>query len=314
MDDHDQRFKALLHEFLPEFVALFFPNWYPRFDFSGTEWLEQESFLDPPQGDNRVLDLVARVRTREPIPDPFYRPADSSLVLINIEIESPERSTDIRGRMVWHYEALRHRYGLPVFPVCLFLRVGLDGLGWDAYEERLWDRTLLKFEYPYIGLPALDGLAYLGGDNPLGLALSALMKLPAADRAGIKAEGLAKIARSQENDAKRALLAECFDNYLELDDASQAQFEQLAAANNPETATMFNSIEARAIRRIIPKLVAEKFGPLPPYVAGQLSVLPPNQLEEIALKLIRAESLAALGLGEPPPAPVVPTGPAASGE
>lgn len=301
MDDHDQRFKALLHEFLPEFVALFFPNWYPHFDFTGTEWLEQESFLDPPQGDKRVLDLVARVRTREPLPDPFYRPAAASLVLINIEIESPERSTDIRGRMVWHYEALRHRYGLPVFPVCLFLRVGLDGLGWDAYEERLWDRTLLRFEYPYIGLPALDGLTYLGGDNPLGLALSALMRLPAADRARIKAEGLAKIARAQENDAKRALLAECFNNYLTLDPAARTEFERLTTTD-PES-PMYNSFEIQIYRRILPKQLAEKFGPLSPYVAGQLSVLPPDRLEEIALKFIRADSLAALGLGEPPAAP-----------
>ena len=65
-----------------------------------------------------------------------------------------------------------------MFPICLFLRVGLNGIGWDDYEERLWDRPLLHFEYAYIGLPALDALPYFRGENLLGLALTALMKLP----------------------------------------------------------------------------------------------------------------------------------------
>jgi hypothetical protein len=37
MDDHDQRFKTLLREFLPEFFDGFFPEWAPRFDFTCTE-------------------------------------------------------------------------------------------------------------------------------------------------------------------------------------------------------------------------------------------------------------------------------------
>ena len=79
MDDHDQRFKALLREFLPEFFALFFPDWAARFDFAGTEWLEQEAFLDPPGGEKRILDVVAKVPTRVPVPDPSGRGASQSL-------------------------------------------------------------------------------------------------------------------------------------------------------------------------------------------------------------------------------------------
>lgn len=227
MDDHDQRFKALLREFLPEFFDCFFPEWAAKFDFGGTEWLEQEAFLDPPSGEKRVLDVVAKVPTREPVPDPAGRGADHSLVVVNVEIESPERATDIRPRMLWYYEHLRHRHGLPVVPICLFLRVGLNGLGWDAYEEALWDRPLLRFEYAYIGLPALDGLTYYNGANLLGLALSALMKLPAADRAHIKAEGLAKLAAARENSARRELLTECFNNYLKLAPFEEPEFERL---------------------------------------------------------------------------------------
>lgn len=41
MDDHDQRFKALLREFLPELFSCFFPEWAPKFDFVGTARLIQ---------------------------------------------------------------------------------------------------------------------------------------------------------------------------------------------------------------------------------------------------------------------------------
>jgi len=42
-------------------------------------------------------------------------------------------------------------------PIGLFLRVGFDGIGWDAYEEHFWEHCLLRFEYAYVGLPGLEG-------------------------------------------------------------------------------------------------------------------------------------------------------------
>ena len=70
MDDHDQRFKTLLREFLPEFFELFFPEWAARFDFSSTEWLEQEAFLDPPGGESAFSTWWRRCQPacRFPIP------------------------------------------------------------------------------------------------------------------------------------------------------------------------------------------------------------------------------------------------------
>ncbi len=302
MDDHDQRFKSLLREFLPEFFALFFPDWAPRFDFTETEWLDQEAFLDPPAGEKRILDVVAKVPTRVPVPDPAGRGADHSVVVVDVEIESPERATDVRPRMLWYYEHLRHRYSLPVVPVCLFLRVGLDGLGWDAYEERLWDRVLLRFEYAYIGLPALDGLTYYHGANLLGLALSALMKLPAADRARIKAEGLARIARSQENSARKEFLTECFNNYLELDPADVPEFNRLQAELFPEGKEMVNTIEDRGRllekREMLYKQLKQKFDPLPEDVKHRLELLPVERLDEIVLTILTARSLKELGLAD----------------
>lgn len=300
MDDHDQRFKSLLREFLPEFFDCFFPEWAVKFDFTGTEWLEQEAFLDPPGGEKRVLDVVAKVPTRDPVPDPAGGAATHSLVVIDVEIESPERATDVRPRMLWYYEHLRHRYALPVLPICLFLRVGLNGIGWDAYEERIWDHRLLRFEYSYIGLPALDGLPYFNGANVLGLALSALMKLPATDRARIKAEGLAKIARAPENGAKKELLAECFNNYLRLAPADEPEFDRLWAERAAEEKQVVNSLKEdgrrSGTRDIVRKQLAKKFGELPQVTLNRLYELSVERLEEIALALMDANSLKELGL------------------
>lgn len=299
-DDHDQRFKALLREFLPEFVELFFPDWAAKLDFADTEWLEQEAFIDPPGGEKRVLDVVAKVRTRDPVPDPGGRSATHSVVVVNVEIESPDRATDIRPRMLWYYEHLRHRYALPVLPVCLFLKVGLNGIGWDAYEERLWDRPLLRFEYAYIGLPALDGMTYYNGASLLGLALSALMKLPATDRARIKAEGEARLARANENTARVELLTECFDNYLELAEADVPEYERLQKDLFPEGKQVVNSIEERGRvkerRELVQKLLEKKFGPLPNEARERLAALPGKRLEEIALSYTDVASLKELGL------------------
>jgi hypothetical protein len=60
MLDHDQRFKALLHEFFAEFFQLFFSEWAGRFDFEAVEWLDKEVFLDPPQGQRNYFVVSAR--------------------------------------------------------------------------------------------------------------------------------------------------------------------------------------------------------------------------------------------------------------
>lgn len=300
MDDHDQRLKTLLREFLPEFFELFFPDWASRFDFTSPEFLDQEAFLDPPQGEKRLLDLVVKLRTREAVPDPAGRGADHWLVVIHVEVESSDRAADIRPRMWQYYDFLRRQHTCPVLPICLFLHVGLNGIGWDSYEERFWDHTLLRFEYAYIGLPALDGARYASGPNLLGVALCALMRLPAADRARIKAEGLDRIARSRENDARKYLLAECFDNYFRLSPAERAEYERLQAERFAEGNAMVSVFEERGVRRLVRQQLDKKFGPLGQDVLDRLDRLPFEKVEEIALAFADAKSLAELGLETPP--------------
>jgi hypothetical protein len=51
MAEHDQLFKQLLQEFLPEFPRLFFPQLAGGLDLGRNEWLVKEIFPDPSLGD-----------------------------------------------------------------------------------------------------------------------------------------------------------------------------------------------------------------------------------------------------------------------
>jgi hypothetical protein len=102
MADHDQRMKGAVQAFLPEFVALAVPDWAGRFGFASTEWLQQEVFLNPPQGERRLLDLVARVALTQPV-------GEATEAILHVEIESGESLTELRRRMPRYRSALRMR-------------------------------------------------------------------------------------------------------------------------------------------------------------------------------------------------------------
>ena len=246
---------------------------------------------------------------------------DDCLLLIRIEIDSSESTTLLRKRMLQYCAFLRRSSGLPVFPIALFLHVGHGGITRDVYEESLWGKSLIRFEYFSIGLPALDGATYHRGPNLLGLALSALMKLPAADRARFLAEGLERIEVSGENELRRYLLADCYDHYLPLSDAERESARRLMAERFTQGATIMNGLELRELRGekrgeargeargeqrgrlqgkcdLVVKQLTKRFGPLSEAVLAQVSALSSDRLDEIAMAFAEATSLAELELGE----------------
>ena len=176
--DHDQLFKTLIRQFFGEFLRLFFAAWATRLDLEHVEWLEKEVLPNPPDGSRHLLDLVAKLQAKEPVASHALNAAENWLVLIHIEIESADRTTAIKPRLPSYYIHLRDRFGLPVLPIVIYLKVGLDGVGVDIIEEKFWELPVLVFRYLYVGLPGLDAVQYLESDNRLGVALSALMKIP----------------------------------------------------------------------------------------------------------------------------------------
>ena len=305
MVDHDQRFKSLLKAFFAEFFQVFFPAWADRFDFSRVDWLEQEVFTDPPRGERRSLDLVARLPLRPGVPPPAPpsgEPADCWLTLIHVEIESRDAVAPLRPRMFSYYEQLRRQHGLPVLPIALYLRVGLDGIGWDVYEEKYWDHRLLSFSYAYVGLPGLDGEQYVAGEQLLGVALTALMRVPPARRAEVHAEALRRLAEARENDYRRYLLLDCLEAYATLD---EAQAQELAALLRTERYQGAQAMAATTFEkggfatRPADDAPGAARGPVRP-VESRCPTAPrepePRAAQALALALLKAQSLQELGL------------------
>ncbi|HET6879848.1 MAG TPA: DUF4351 domain-containing protein [Pirellulales bacterium] len=312
---HDQRFKRLLEEFFAEFFWLFFPTWAERFDFERVDWLDKELVNDALQGQSRFVDIVAKLATKEPILGPDGRSAESWLALVHVEIEAADTVAPLRRRMFHYYEPLRRRHDLPVLPIGVYLRVGLNGIGWDTYEERFWEHQLVRFNYPYVGLPALDAENYVKQDNWLGVALAALMRVPKERKIQLAAEALERLVHSTENSYRKTLLCECVSAYLPTDDEQRQQFEQMVRSHpDPGVKAMemglLDHVEQRGEQRglqlgilkgqreLIRGQLEERFGPLPPGAVARLEAAPQDRLTQLSRALLSAASLEELGLAE----------------
>jgi hypothetical protein len=301
MADHDQRFKTLLQEFFAEFIQLFFPDWSDRFDLGRIEWLNTEVFADAPEGERRRLDLVAQLDVRQVLPAQRPGREDKWIALLHVEVESDDKVAPFRPRMFDYYWILQERYGLPVLPIGLYLRVGLQGIGWDVYEQWFWEHRLVHFEYPYIGLPALDAEPYVNGDNLLGVALAALMRIAPERRAWLKAEALRRLVAAPENDRRRFLLCECVQAYLPLEGPQLEEFEHLLVTERyaeiqPMATTWYEQGMSQGERGMVQRFLEQKFGPLSPAVVSRLESLTAEQLNKIIAHYLQANSLEELGL------------------
>jgi hypothetical protein len=298
MEDHDQRFKTLLREFFRELFLLFFPQWAKRFDFSKVEWLDKEVFTDPPRGERRAMDLVAKLPLRK---GAGLKGKKNWLALIHVEVEGRDSVRPLRRRMYEYHHQLRRKHRLPVLPIAIYLRVGLDGIGFDVYEDSFLGHVFLHFEYAYVGLPALDGVKYLEGENLLGVALSALMSVPAERRAELKLRALERVVKSPENEHRKHLLCECVEAYLPLEGPALAEYErQLLTKRYQEVRKMvmtsYDKERLKAMRALLQRQLEKQFGPLSDKTLARLAALSEDRLFQVGEKLLTAESLKELGL------------------
>ena len=303
MAEHDQRFKVLLREFLPDFLRLFFPERAELFDLEHVEWLDKELFVDPPQGDVLLLDLVARLPLRS-------AQAEAALALIHIEVESRDAVAAMPRRMFDYYVPLRRNHDCPVLPIAVYLRVGRDGIGVDGYTEEFGGLTVLRFQYLYVGLPALEAERYVASANWLGVALAALMRVAPARKVQLRAEALRRLLlECHENNYRRLLLQECVEAYMQLDEEEQRQFDQLLHTEpykeiEPMMVTTFEKGIAKGIERGLEQgrreaarlLLERRFSPLSEAVLARLAAWPAERLDELLLAVLDAPSLSALGL------------------
>ncbi len=243
---------------------------------------------------------------RQPVATPHGPEAESWLVLVHVEVESADTVAPLRRRVFEYYEPLRRRYDLPVLPVAVYLRVGLDGVGWDVYEEHFWEHRLVRFEYPYVGLPALDAEQYLRGDNWLGVALTALMRVPAERRLQLGQEAWRRLVQCQESVRRRYLLCECVAAYLPQNPEQRQELKEILL-RGPEPGvlgmmTIFDEIQMEWLqkgqREMLQTMLEKKFGSLSETARQRLASVPPDKLTEMAVAVMSASSLRDLGLEE----------------
>ncbi len=297
---HDQVFKELLQNLFREFVELFLPHAAVHLDFDRVRFLDKELFTDLPEGSVREPDLVAEVHTLDGEPE---------LILVHVEVQA-QRERDFAYRMFEYYALLRLRYKVPVAPTVLYLVPGAGGLGQARYEEQLFGETILSFEYRVVCLPDLAADDYYQIENPLGPALSALMRPARVGPALQKALSLHRVLRSTQDEARRLLLAYVIETYLKLSPPDEAEYRRVMEQHTlSEVRTMVNIYEARGIekglaqgvaqgkRALVLDMMRRRFGEVPEHVATQIEAISSEaDIDAVWDRLFTANSIEDLGL------------------
>jgi hypothetical protein len=115
------------------------------------------------------------------------------------------------------------------------------------------------------------------------------------------AEGLKRIGRSGENDWRRFLLAECLEAYADLDEGQKEQLQALLTTEQyaevkPLMITTYERGKIAERRETALLLLEAKFGPLSAAVRQRVEALSPEELRQLTLDLVKAQSLKELRL------------------
>lgn len=285
MTSHDQLFKDLFEAFFGDLVRLVVPWLAARTRPDRARFLRDELFVDLPAGASRRLDLVAEVPARKGEPE---------LVLVHVEIEGRMRRA--LERRMWRYAMqLRLRHQRPVVPLVVSLAGGPAGVERRVLVDELWGEELARFTYFVFGLRRAPAAEYLARPEPLAWALAALMQSaePLPER---KIACLRPIARADLSAARRFLLANCVETYLQLDDGERARYEELTEEEDgtmwiPEL-TWADRMRGEGARRVLVSMMTERFGELPEDFRQRLEQIEaPWNVEKIAKQLLDGREL-----------------------
>lgn len=133
-------------------------------------WISEQQFRRRPERDeldvSRFLSSAVRVARQhfaQSHVDVSARVAVVDRKPSNAEPRTPsERASTI---VVPRLHRMEETPGRPIMPIVVYVRMAADGIGWQTAEIDCWGHTISEFHFPYIGLPALDGVHYLHEDN-----------------------------------------------------------------------------------------------------------------------------------------------------
>jgi hypothetical protein len=174
----------------------------------------------------------------------------------------------------------------------------------DRYEERLGDFGILQYNYFYVGLPALDEEEYLQRPGVLAAALAAAMRVLPDRRPEIRAESLAQVVQSPENDYRKFLLTEFVEAYLPLKRPEEVerynlllQSDEFGEVRKMAITTFEKGLEA-GLRKALIQVMQTRFGPVPSEMIERIERSTEEQLSQLIKRVSMAESLAEIKIDE----------------
>ncbi len=289
---YDQLFKTILESLLQDFLELFFPEAVARLDFETLRFIGKEVFANVPKGKVRQADVVARLETRDGQPE---------LVLVHVEIQTAPKS-DFPRRMFEYYSLLRLHYGLPVFPVALYLRPGPRSR-LAEYREALFGQQLLLFRYHSLALARLSAEEYVGA-SPLGAALSALMgRQEIQDRPRLRLSMKERVVESELDEALKYLLVNVIESFFKLSGEDAERYRRLVSRKEYRAVQEMELTWADKLmekgrkkgqkegvikgkRETLLRQLAAKFGELPQEIAAKAKGMSAAELDSVLDRLV----------------------------
>ena len=307
---YDQLFKTILEKLLRDFLELFFPEAAARLDFETLRFVDKEVFANVPEGTVREADVIAKLQTREGKPE---------LVLVHIEVQT-EPESDFPHRMFEYYSVLRLHYGIPVFPVVVYLRHGPSSRVAE-YRESLFEQELLLFRYHTLALARLPAEEYVE-TSPLGAALAALMAA-SRNRARLRLSMLERVVGSELDEALKYLLVNVIETFFELSGEDAEEYRRLVSGKEyravqeveltwadrlmekgREEGREKGREEGREVgvlegkRKTLSRLLTAKFGELSDETKARVEVMSSTDLDRVLDRVLTATTLDELELGE----------------
>ncbi len=295
-------------------MDLFFSEVAQRLDFNRIKLIDKELFTDLPEGARREPDLIVEAHTVDD---------EIEIVLVHIEIQA-KREKNISHRMWEYYCLLRLRLKRPVFPVVVYLEKGTGGFSQAEYTDTIFGQAINTFHYTVIGLPDLSAEEYLAKENVLAAALSALMRSDRMDRVMRKFRAWERLMRSPVDEARKHLLLDVVERYLELSESEAEEVRKMAKSSKVldpgEYVTIFEERALRKGRKLgrqegrqegkvegvlqgkreaLLHLLQRRFGELPEGVAARIEGIEnASELDILINRVLDARSLAEMGLME----------------
>ncbi len=273
-------------------------------DLRHVTFLDKELFTDLARGEERELDLVARVGSRS---------GRREVILVHVEVEGRSR-TGFDRRMFEYFMMLRLRHRCPVLPIALILSRTSATIDRPVHVDRVLGDDVCTFKFWRIGLPRLSGAEYVRRPNALAPALAALMTPGTTSRAAWKGECLRAVARARVDAARRRLLLDCIESYLPLTPRERDEFERLTRRPEDKELRRMRKLwseqmmeigekrgekrgEMRGKREALLSQLRVRFGRLPADVVRTIAAIDSaRRLNALLRRVVTAPSLDQMGL------------------